>query len=113
MEVVQETKSGFEFANNSEYLLIDPIIFSIKRKSILDLSSLLVVGSSDATYENNVLFHPLGQSLKLICISKPVAVCSVVAAFKPMDSKLFEKNDSNSLLRFIARCMCTLLFCKY
>ena len=33
MEVVQETKSGSEFANNSEYLLIDPIVFSIKRKS--------------------------------------------------------------------------------
>ena len=76
MEVVQETKSGFEFANNSEYLLIQ---FS----SVQSLSCVQLFATPWTAARQASLPFTISRSLlKLMCIElvKPSSVSSSVSS---------------------------------
>ena len=81
MEAVQATKNGFmscvEFTM-SVYVFYH-YIFNDKEKLIFKLSSVLIIGSSRASYGNNILFHQMQQSL--ISLFKSVD-CSVATVFQ-------------------------------
>ena len=80
MGAVRATKNGFmscvEFTM-SGYVFYH-CIFNNKEKLIFKLSSMLIIGSSRASYGNNILFHQMQQSL--ISVFKPVC-CNIATVF--------------------------------
>jgi len=81
VEAVQATKNGF--MSCIEFIMSGYVfyhyIFNDKEKLIFMLSSVLIIGSSRASYGNNILFHQMQQSL--ISLFKSVD-CNVATVFQ-------------------------------
>lgn len=83
------------------------IAFSIKKETfILKLSSSLIIGSTEASFENSVLFCGMPWSLNLI------SICFAILQFSELEILNSLKNLNNSLICFIAMSMRPLLFCN-
>lgn len=70
----------------------------------------LIIVSSEASYENSVLFPPMGQPLNLSLWMH--LFCNVVAVYKKEDSNAFEDSNDASICFIVVSTMPHVCFCS-